>query len=258
MKSLILLLVLCTLSFCSFSQDAVNKTDAQGMKQGKWIGWYPGGTLKYEGVFDRNKPTGEWKRYHENGKIKALMNYRPNSDHVFASLFDEEGKLYAKGIFEGTLRDSVWIFYSGELIVLVENYRQGKKEGKATSFDSNGKVLSEKEWKGDQLDGKVIEYDPTGIKRNEIMYTGGKKNGPALFFDENGVKTMEGSYKDDLSDGTWKIFDNEGKLKHQIKYDKGEIIDNGVNDSLQQNVFKHYDKVKGKIPEPKLNESGLP
>ena len=175
MKSLILLLVLCTISFCSFSQDAVNKTDAQGMKQGKWIGRYPGGTLKYEGVFDRNKPTGEWKRYHENGKIKALMNYRPNSDRVFASLFDEEGKPYAKGIFEGTLRDSVWNFYSGELIVLVENYSQGKKEGKATSFDSNGKVLSEKEWKEDQLNGKAIEYDPTGIKRNEIMYAGVRK-----------------------------------------------------------------------------------
>ena len=258
MKNILLLFVFCSVSNLSFSQEAVNRTDSKGLKQGKWVARYPGGSLKYEGTFDQGKPIGEWKRYHENGKTKALMSYRPNSDRVFASLFDEEGKLYAKGIFEGALRDSTWNFFSGDQLVQAENYLQGKKEGLATGFDRNGKVMSEKEWKNDLPDGKSIEYYSTGVKRNEITYVAWKKNGAAMFYDENGVKSMEGSYRDDLSDGIWKVFDKEGKLKYQIKYDKGEILDSGALDTLQLKEFKKYDRVKGKIPEPKLNESGLP
>ncbi len=258
MKNIYLLLVFSVVSLFSFSQEAVNKTDSRGMKQGKWVGRYPGGSLKYEGSFANDKPVGEWKRFHENGKTKAVMTYRGNSDRAFASLFDEEGRLYAKGVFEGTLRDSIWNFYSGEQLVQTETYLLGKKEGKSQGFDQHGTVLWEKMWKNDLLEGKSIEYYPTGIKRNEISYLGGIKSGPALFYDQNGSKSMEGAYKDDLSDGEWKVFDNNGKLKYQIHYDKGNILNGGAIDSLQLNEFKQYDRARGKIAEPKLNATGQP
>ena len=258
MKSLMLLFLLCIASFLSMSQEAVNKTDDKGMKQGKWVTRYPGGTLRYEGTFERNKPVGEWKRYHENGKIKALMSYRPNSTRVFVSLFDEEGKCYAKGVFEGTLRDSTWNFYSGDILLQTEIYRMGKKEGKATGYYPGGKMMWGKEWKNDLADGIAVEYDPTGIKRSEIFFVEGKRSGRANFYDENGVLSMEGSYLDDLSDGTWKMFDKGGKLKYQIIYEKGEILNRHALDSMQINQFKQYDKVKGKIPEPKMNAAELP
>jgi len=258
MKNLLLILAFFAMPFHTLSQVPLNKTDAKGLKTGKWEGRFPGGTLRYEGSFDKNKPVGEWKRYHENGKVKALMSYRPNSERVFATLFDEEGKLYAKGVFEGTLRDSTWNFYAGELLLKTENYRLGKKEGKATGFYQDGKVMWEKWWKEDLSEGNAIEYDPTGIKRRAIFYREDKKNGPAFFYNENGIKTMEGGYSDDLSDGDWKIFDKDGKLKYQIKYEKGELREQGSLDTLQINEFKKYDRVRGKIPEPKLNESGLP
>jgi antitoxin component YwqK of YwqJK toxin-antitoxin module len=258
MKSLLLLLAFCTFAFLSQSQEVVNKTDPKGLKQGKWVSKYPGGSLKYEGNFIQNKPVGEWKRYHENGKIKAIMTYRPNSDRIFASLFDGEGKLYAKGVFEGTLRDSTWSFFSGELMVSVENYHLGKREGKAIGFDQNGKKIWERELKNDLPDGNEVQFYPSGIKMKEIFYKEGKKCGPALFYDENGIKTMEGSYLDDLSDGTWKVFDKQGNFKYQIEYDKGEVVNKGAMDTLQINAFKQYDKIKGKIPEPKVMESGMP
>ncbi len=258
MKNLLLLVVLCLVSFLSFSQDALNKTDSKGMKQGKWVSRYPAGSLKYEGTFVNNKPADVWKRYHENGKMKALMSYRPGSERVSASLYDEDGKLYAKGVFEGTLRDSTWNFFKGDQIVQIENYRNGNKEGKATRFGKEGTVISEKNWKNDVQDGKSVEFYPTGIKKIEVTYVEGKRNGPALFYDETGAVTMEGSYADDFSDGDWKVFGSDGKLKYQIKYNKGDIINNGALDTLQLKQFKQYDKVRGKIPEPKVNEGGMP
>ncbi len=258
MRSLILLFLFCIASFLSMSQVAENRTDARGLKEGRWVTRYPDGMLRYEGNFERNKPVGEWKRYHENGKIKALLSYRPNSTRVFASLFDEEGVCYAKGVFEGTLRDSTWNFYSGEILLQTENYSLGKKEGKATGYDPGGKLIWEKEWKNDLLDGIAVEYDPTGIKRSEIFYLEGKRSGRANFYDEYGSLTMEGGYLDDLSDGTWKMFDKGGKLKYQMIYERGEILNSETLDSLQINQFRQYDKVKGKIPEPKMNESFVP
>lgn len=258
MKSLILLFLFCSLSFFSLSQEAVNKTDARGMKQGKWVGKYPGGTMKYEGFFLNDKPVGEWKRYHENGRTKALMSYHQNSERVFASLFDADGKLYAKGVFQATLRDSTWNFFSGEKVVQTENYHLGKKEGTSRVFDQNSQMISEKEWKNDTQDGKSIEFYPTGLKKNEITYANGEKNGPAFFYDPDGVKSMEGNYKDDLSDGDWKIFDKDGKIKYRIQYEKGNILNSGTLDSLQLNEFKKYDRLKGKIPEPQVNETGRP
>lgn len=258
MRNLLLIFVLSSISFLTLSQEVVNKTDSKGLKQGKWVSKYPGGSKKYEGRFVNNIPVGEWKRYHENGKIKALLTYRNKSDRAFASLFDDSGNLYAKGVFEGTLRDSIWNFYNGNLIVQTENYHLGKKDGNSVCFDQNGKKIWEKEWKEDLLDGNSVAYYPSGTKQNEISFKKGKKNGLAIFYDDKGIKTMEGSYLDDLSDGDWKMFDQEGKLQYQIKYDKGEVLNNGTLDSLQINQFKQYEKVKGKIPEPKLNESGIP
>jgi antitoxin component YwqK of YwqJK toxin-antitoxin module len=258
MKSLLLLLAFCLLSLLSRSQEAVNKTDAKGLKQGKWVSKYTGGSLKYEGYFIQNKPAGEWKRYHENGKIKALMTYRPNSERVFTSLFDERGKLYAMGVFEGNLRDSTWNFYSGEMLVSIENYHLGKKEGKAIGFDQNGKKIWDRELKNGLPDGNEVQFYPSGIKMKEIFFKEGKRSGPALFYDESGNITMEGSYLDDLSEGTWKFFAKDGKLQYQIEYNKGDIVNKGAIDTLQINAFTQYDKIKGKIPEPKVKESGMP
>ncbi len=150
--------MLCAVTLPAFARESLNKKDSRGMRQGRWVARYPGGTLKYEGSFSNNKAEGEWKRYHENGKLKALMIYRTGSDRAFASLFDEEGNLYAKGVFEGINRDSTWNFYSGDKVVQTENYRLGKKSGPTMGFDHHGTVLWEREYKEDILQGKSDRY----------------------------------------------------------------------------------------------------
>jgi len=258
MRRIILLLVLCAFTLNDFAQESLNRIDSGGLRQGRWVARYPGGTLRYEGTFSNNKPEGEWKRYHENGKLKALMNYRIGSDRAFASLFDEEGNLYAKGVFDGTKRDSTWNFFSGDKIVQTENYRLGKKSGTAMGFDHHGTVLWAREYRDDILSGKSIEYYTTGTKKCELTYALGQKNGPALFYDENGVLYMDGLYKDDLSEGDWNIYSKEGKIRYQIKYSKGNILNSGTIDSIQLKEFKQYDQIKGKIPEPKVNQTDMP
>src|SRR5665648_690404 len=96
-KQLILLLLVIFPSTFLCAQDTINQTDKEGHKQGHWIGKYTNGSIHYEGSFTDDKPVGEWKRFHQNGKIKAQMHFFPNTDKALAELFDSKGIRYAKG-----------------------------------------------------------------------------------------------------------------------------------------------------------------
>src|ERR1035437_8927267 len=80
------------------AQTALNQSDSKHLKQGKWVGKYSDGTVRYDGSFINDKPVGAWKRYHENGKLKATLLYVPKSDKVKAQLFDSEGLSLIKQI----------------------------------------------------------------------------------------------------------------------------------------------------------------
>ena len=67
----IILILLLLLPLITLSQ--INQTDSTGKRQGLWKKQFPGGNLIYEGNFKDGKPVGEWKRYHENGQVKALI-----------------------------------------------------------------------------------------------------------------------------------------------------------------------------------------
>jgi antitoxin component YwqK of YwqJK toxin-antitoxin module len=65
------LLILMLIPMLSTGQQEINHTDNNGLKQGFWKRNYPNGRAMYEGVFNNDKPVGEWRRYHENGGLKS-------------------------------------------------------------------------------------------------------------------------------------------------------------------------------------------
>ena len=65
MKKTFSLLGLLLVYFTVFAQtDEINKTDNNGLKQGKWIKYHSNGKIKYEGNFKDDKPIGQMKRYY--------------------------------------------------------------------------------------------------------------------------------------------------------------------------------------------------
>ena len=58
----------------------INVVDDKGLKQGKWMKVHTTGKLAYEVFFKDDKPIGEYKRFHLNGKLSVLLNYEENSD----------------------------------------------------------------------------------------------------------------------------------------------------------------------------------
>jgi len=233
-----------------FAQDLINQTDANGHKQGKWVGKYPGGSIRYEGSFKDDKPVGDWKRFHENGKIKAQLFNLPNSDKAVAELFDINGIRYAKGNYIGTAKDSTWNYYNNLRLVGKENFSNGVLNGISQTYFENGVAATEAHWSNGILEGVSRSFYPTGQKKTEIMYHQGKRNGLSLVYYESGQLEITGQYINDQSDGTWKFSDKSGVTKYELKYKSGVLLNPEVIESIQATDFKAFDRKKGTIRDP--------
>jgi len=247
--TVLLLIIVCALNFLN-AQEVTNYTDAAGLKQGHWIGKYPNGSIRYDGTFSNNKPVGEWKRFHENGKLNALLSHLSNSDKVVAELFDNSGIRYAKGIYRGTLKDSTWSYFNNQKLVGQEVYSNGRKNGLSRNFYESGTPITESNWVDGLQEGVSRTYFLSAKKKTETMYLKGLRNGLMLSYYESGIPQITGKYQNDLPDGVWKFADQNGKIKYELKYQSGVLLNPEVADSLMENEFKAFDRTKGKLKDP--------
>lgn len=78
----------------------INEVDSQGRKQGEWVKLYEGtDALKYRGMFNNDKPVGEFIYYYESSNIKAVINHEEKSSRSVAYYYHENGKIMSHGIF---------------------------------------------------------------------------------------------------------------------------------------------------------------
>jgi antitoxin component YwqK of YwqJK toxin-antitoxin module len=247
--TLVLLAVILSFSFLN-AQETINQTDANGLKQGHWIGKYANGTIRYEGSFSNDKPVGSWKRFHANGKLNAVLYHFPNSEKVAAELFDNNGIRFAKGNYIATLKDSIWNYYNNLRLVGQESYSKGAKNGQSFSFFENGNPYIESNWVNGMLSGVRRSFYPSGKKMSETMFKEGIRNGISLTYYESEQIEIKGQYKNDLPDGIWKFNDEKGSIKFELKYQIGKLLNPEVLDSIQENEFKAYDRAKGSLKDP--------
>jgi antitoxin component YwqK of YwqJK toxin-antitoxin module len=87
------------------------------LKHGLWVSWYPNGTKKSEGQFDRDMPAGRFTWFYENGQKQAEGDYRA-------------------GVQQG-----VWTtWHSNGLKQSRYEYRDGNLVGKWMRWDISGKL----------------------------------------------------------------------------------------------------------------------
>lgn len=138
-------------------------------KSGLWRNYDLTSSLRSEGEFSNGKETGEWKYY-----------YSDWSD-------EEDGNMP----------------YSKELY-LIQNYINGKLEGKSTRYSS----LEKEEYPCSEFDQSKSSLDTCSRYIYEkfletSFYKQGKLNGPYEFLDSNNEVVAKGFLKDDLKDGEW-------------------------------------------------------
>ena len=206
---------------------AQNNINANGNKDGEWLGYHDNNSIKYKGHFIDGKESGFFTYYDYGGNIVIKLNYIDPGVLSTAILYYKNGIVKSKGQYLYKKKHGLWSYYNilGKKI-LVENYLNGR------------------------LDGESIYYSPSGIISESQMYSNGMKNGPSKIFYSSGNINMSGNYLDDklhgvalfyfnndtiqlesrgfyyygLKDSTWVFYDERGKVVSIDRYSKGKFL----------------------------------
>ncbi len=204
--------------------NAQNHTDVHGLRQGKWIGTYSNGAIRYKGQFRDGKPYGTFSYFYPAGMLKARMTYSDTGRIAHLKSFQLNGKPMAEGKFINHKKDSTWLYFSdvdGKL-VLEENYKTGIKQGETIVFyPSTGKPSELTNYKNGHKNGRWLKYFPDGKISTSGTYVNDTLQGPFRVYDINGKLLMQGQYKNALQEGVWMTYDSLGVIQKKVIFHNG-------------------------------------
>lgn len=240
MKPLASILFLMALMAGSVMAQPVGKTDSIGRKQGFWKK-YNGDTLKYEGTFKDDQPTGEFKYYFPDGKIKSVARYSDNGKTAIITSYHTNGKKLAEGTYIDKKKDGRWRYYnSNEVLIAEENYLAGSREGLWKTWLETGRLDEEVNYKGNLKNGEWKQYYPDSLLKVKGTYVNDELNGLVQYYYLSGKIMISGTMKAGMQDGIWMYFTELGPTDKRITYRNGQV--NKEEIAIQANgALKYYD-----------------
>ncbi len=203
-----------------------NQTDANGLKQGKWVKKYPDGKPEYEGTFKDDKPVGLFKYFDISGNLIAKVNFNEDGS-AHAEMYYEKGEVAAKGNYSAPeVKTGQWVFYDQYGNVRSEvHYKNNKNHGKAVYYYKDGSVVKETAFENGREQGYRKEYFANGNVKFEGAMLDGNFDGEIIIYHPNGQVDQKGIYRNAVRDSTWIYFDENGRTVRKIHYEKGNIAD---------------------------------
>jgi antitoxin component YwqK of YwqJK toxin-antitoxin module len=249
-----LVYVLCTLiSLSAFAQPAAeNKIDAAGKKQGYWAKIDPTTKMKvYEGMFKDDKPQGVFKYYYMGmDTVRTKMEFRKDGKTAYATMYNMNGSLQAKGKYITEKKDSIWTYYDDQGKLLTsENYSMGKKNGKSLVYYQNGSVSEERIYKMDVQDGPFKAYYDNKAVKAEGTYNMGTLVGKNAYYFPSGSAAAVGFYDKGVKKGLWIYNTPEGKLDSKEVWVNGkQLRDKQMEEYLKKNKTGGGEEFQKKNP----------
>jgi antitoxin component YwqK of YwqJK toxin-antitoxin module len=255
MKIILGLVLFCLLSsgvsaqaFQIINGDTVNRVDASGLKQGRWI---VAGQFETRGNYKNGAKEGQWLTYFGGNYLRIVENFEKDKLSGAVLELDRWGRLiseryYSNGILNGPSKT----FTSDGFFTSYAEYRDGKLNGVKRAYYENtpDKVMEEAYYKDDQKNGLskwltqegriVAEYNyVNGLLEGELKtyYASGKpmllehyinnlRQGESLEYFESGKLKVKGLYKDDLKEGEWLGYDENQAIVSREKFKTGVSV----------------------------------
>jgi antitoxin component YwqK of YwqJK toxin-antitoxin module len=200
--------------------ENINRLDAKGKKQGKWVFFYDEGSVRLEGTYRNDLENGYFKEYSRDGNLVSTTKY---IDGVLQESPEELAKL-----------DIKTDYYPDGKVKIVASYKDGVPEGVRREYSPEGEIVKSYVFKsgnvvgtgivdaGGQRDGAWKEYYTDGALRAEGTYSKGKRMGAWKFYHKNGQLEQTGNYNENgKEDGTWTWFFDNGNLLREENYING-------------------------------------
>ena len=213
---------------------------------------YPNGQMQYQGWFLNGKPTGEFKRFHENGKPACVQVFDEKGNST-VEIFAGDGSLLAKGAYHGNRRHGLWEYFAqAGYVLMTETYEKGRRQGESLKFGPEKQVLERMYYKNDLLDGERIQYYLYGNKMAEYHYKAGRLDGPYRSWLDSGDLEEEGAYLDGKKEGEWHYYEYGGP-ETVVEYHEGKAVNQDQLDKELQQKLDAYDN-DPHLPDPETFE----
>jgi antitoxin component YwqK of YwqJK toxin-antitoxin module len=265
-----LFLSLMILFLCSVSQickaqtfeiiqgDTVNMTDANGLRQGRWLvtnktkklpGYGPDQLIE-ETNYKDGKKEGIKKQYYADGKLKSEVPYQNNIPKGNSRTYYPNGNLSEEGTWKNGGWDGVYKYYYENGKLSYEwNFVNGKREGEQKYYFPNGKLNYIGNWKDGSESGVLKEYNDAGLLVAEKSFNEGKLDeGNTTYYstpkEEKGFSSTSSSGNDGSNLG---VFDGSGYFK--LKNKNGQVSKEGnfANGQLMDGKQYQYATDSGKL-----------
>ena len=128
----------------------------------------------------------------------------------------------AKFWLEKTLDWSDGVLYLTNCTMYEENYKDGKLDGKRTTWHENGQIKSEENFKDGKKEGKSTAWYQSGQKKSELNYKNGKKEGKSTAWYQNGQIVREINYKNGKKEGKYSTWHQNGQIKSEENFKDGK------------------------------------
>ncbi|MEI6697223.1 MAG: LytTR family transcriptional regulator DNA-binding domain-containing protein [Bacteroidota bacterium] len=230
-KRIVLLIItsfcISSMLFAQQPADTLNKTDNSGKKQGYWKKTDGKGILKYEGHFVNNNPSGEFKYYYEDGKIKAISRFFEKGLRSFTTTYFPNGKLMSEGYYINTHKDSTWKYYNGyDVVIREEFYRSNLKNGEWKTYYDDGSLTDKMNWKNGKKEGPWEQNYSGGTLKTQ--FKNDKLEGNYQVFTPAGKLRNQGKYLNNLKEGLWFWYNEEGLPNKRFVYKNDKLINKAL------------------------------
>jgi antitoxin component YwqK of YwqJK toxin-antitoxin module len=212
-------------------RENINRTDRNGLKQGKWKFFYVNGKVKTEGVYRDDKRNGYFKEYDEKGMLTDVSKYVNDVKQEAApelvkldirTDYYPDGKVKTRASYKGDVPEGVRREYStnGE-VTAAYTYQKGIVIAEGIVDDEGVR------------DGPWKEFYADGQLRAEGLYRNGNRIGKWRFYHPNGNLEQEGSYNNQgNTDGLWKWYYEDGLVLREENFLNGN----------SEGIFTEYDE----------------
>ena len=123
-------------------------------------------------------------------------------------------KMYEENYKDGKLEGKQTTWYQIGEIKSEVNYKDGKKEGKSTTWYQGGKIQLEVNYRDGQKDGKATSWYKNGQKKSDQNYINGKREFQSTSWYQNGQVETQENYKDSKMTSWYP----SGEIKSEVYY----------------------------------------
>lgn len=163
---------------------------------GHWKAYDLGGTLKYDMMFTKGRPSGYSVYFGPDGKTATETCRFSNDSVAIVTKFADNGKKQQ-----------------------VQTMVHGIKNGPGTVYYPNGNIMSTANFVNDQFNDTLKYYYPNGVLWTEEIFKNGLDWTVLNNFDSTGKPRDAGTLKN--GNGTRILYTEEGEVRQVVTYIKG-------------------------------------